>query len=113
MLPTSLSPKTVRRATAAWLLAPLMRAAAQSTPKMKKEEVKCGKPLAAAVVVDDQIDTPAWISDQIRSFHLQIPAQTLRKALLPGGCFLILDGGMGSHCLNPAIILMSKEYDLA
>lgn len=51
----------------------------------------CDKPLASVVLIDDQVNTPPWMTEQLRRFQVHSPAQALRKVLLTSGCFLVLD----------------------
>ena len=65
--------------------------AAQEPVEGRSEHTACEKPLASILVIDDQVNTSAWMVDQLRRFQLANPAQVLRQALEPRDCFVILE----------------------
>ncbi|MDX2218279.1 MAG: hypothetical protein SF172_04585 [Burkholderiales bacterium] len=60
-------------------------------PVIDDMNTTCDKPLASVILIDDQVNTPPWMAEQLRRFQLHSPAQALRKVLLTSGCFLVLD----------------------
>ncbi len=52
--------------------------------------VACGVP-RALVVIDDQLNQPPWVSDQVRLFRIESPAAAVRAAIASKPCIALLD----------------------
>ncbi|MDX2219223.1 MAG: hypothetical protein SF172_09385 [Burkholderiales bacterium] len=79
--------------------------------------IACDKPLASVILIDDQVNTPPWMTEQLRRFQLHSPAQALRKVLLTSGCFLVLDNDPIFWAIpgtaQPEMILRASILDLS
>jgi hypothetical protein len=79
----------LRAALVAWLAA-LTGSAVANPAAASVAPAPCVAP-RAIIVIDDQLNQPAWIAEQMRAFRLESPAAAVRAALDKRACIALLD----------------------